>query len=1646
MANRDVNLVIKAKEQATKAVDSVANALRELADVQKDVGQSAAKTDGLLGKLKNELAALDREARGLAALNKVAGQLDKAAAAVGRLDAAAARAAQDQEKLSASLEKASKSAADARAATEAAKAAYDKQRAAVAALTAEQRKDKTATDAARASRDALKVSLNEANVALKAAERNEGLLRSQLSAAADAADESRVALAGANEELSQIAGLANKASAALGGVEATQAAVAAASARAAGDIERLNAALGRQAGGSTAVASPTSAAGVTSAYRQQIAAVDAAKVAWREAQAEANKLATAIRSTEAPTREQQTAFLLAQAASRAAKQEYLAQGAALNQLRGNLGQYVAAQRQANVVTQQATAGVRQFVPVTSTSGAAMQQAAGQGFRLRDSFKAIYGESRQAMNLFQRLRGEVLSLAAGYVGLYAAIGGIISVINTYTQLEATQSRLGVVFAQNTARVAGEIAWLRGEAMRLGVQFSVLSDEYGKFAFAAQAANFTIEDTRRTFMAMAEAGRVMKVSQEDMGGLFKALTQIMSKGKVQAEELRGQIGDRMSGAFTIFAAALGVTTAELDKMLEAGEVVANRSTIVAFADELNERFGPQLAGSLQSVSAEMGRFSNNLEQAQLRVAQGGFIDGFNGSLKEMNAWFVSEDGIKFFEDIGAALGKLVGILPQVIQNIDKFVLLFQVFAALKVGQVIMSLIGGMGGLSLATAKARTDVLGLTLSMQILAGTSSGVVRSSLMGLTGVMVSLRGGMIALAAAARTMWAAIGGLPGVLITGLTFIVTSLVGKWLTSADKANAALADHDRMMGRVREGYTAASGNVKDWADELKDLSLVELRVNADDLEKSLADSKRRIGATVSDWTDDPLLSFKPDLQAAIVAFLDLAAKVQKGEMSLADFRKETERLANTDPRLDRYAKQLLDIVREGEKSEQSLKENDAAMRALGGTATAADRQLLGLENALDGVNAAADTSAIDAYTAALKKLSESVPDLKVQLDFEAGLKEIDDAYRKALENAGEGTAESIALMNEATRVWKAAREAFIRENSRGSSGSYIDNLMGAESPVQGRNTARPIDPVSGRARSSAVGGSQFIEETWLVLFRRHFPEMASGMTRAAILSLRSDPEMNRRMTELLTEENAAMLARAGFAATDTNKYLAHFLGPSDAIKVLQADRGTPITDIVSPASVRANPEVLGRGQTAGQVIDWSASKMGVSETAVEAQQQVADILADQRRAQEEYNAEIATGISQREFELAQMGRTQREQVIALALRQAETQALEDNVILSDAQREAIVSSTGALYDAQEAERGRSAILERNTELLRAQGVEQTRQEFITAGLAEANISAESDYGRELAHVLGLIYDVTAAETARKAAQQAADAAVSNLQAQQQALMEQITFFQEQGQLGIAGELQIQLEGVNAELLKAVDAALAFYQALDPATNPGAAAAILGLQNVRNGLNAVNTTAITTGKAINESIANGGAQAFDRFSQAIAEGKNVLESARDAFLQFAADFLREIAQMILRQAILNALGGGASGGQGGAGGAIAGWINGLFRHNGGLAGSGGGYKSVWAGHFANATRYHSGGVVGLAPNEVPIIAEKGEEVLDAGDPRHRANGGMSGGPVNFKAVNLFDINDLAEAVMESEVGQKVLLNVVRANPRAFQAALAG
>jgi len=118
---------------------------------------------------------------------------------------------------------------------------------------------------------------------------------------------------------------------------------------------------------------------------------------------------------------------------------------------------------------------------------------------------------------------------------------------------------------------------------------------------------------------------------------------------------------------------------------------------------------------------------------------------------------------------------------------------------------------------------------------------------------------------------------------------------------------------------------------------------------------------------------------------------------------------------------------------------------------------------------------------------------------------------------------------------------------------------------------------------------------------------------------------------------------------------------------------------------------------------------------------------------------------------------------------------------------------------------------------------------------------------------------------------------------------------------------------------------------------------------------------------------------------------------------------------------------------------GGWIGGVLNAVVHHSGGIAGSSAApVRAISPLAFAGAPRYHSGGIAGLAPDEVPAILRRGEEVLTADDPRHRANGGGQG--VGVRIINVID-PALAADYLNSAAGEKTILNVLSRNGSAVR-----
>lgn len=174
----------------------------------------------------------------------------------------------------------------------------------------------------------------------------------------------------------------------------------------------------------------------------------------------------------------------------------------------------------------------------------------------------------------------------------------SILDAQIELQRLEQSYKSVFGESAA---AQLRAVYEQTDRVGLNFFKTAEAAKSFFAAGQGTTLTTE-LDDIFKAVTNAGAALQLSTEQVNGTFIALGQMISKGKVQAEELRGQLGERLPGAFQMAAKAMGMTTAELDKFMADGKLTA-------------EDLLPKLAKVLQEVYAKSAENAANTAQGAI-----------------------------------------------------------------------------------------------------------------------------------------------------------------------------------------------------------------------------------------------------------------------------------------------------------------------------------------------------------------------------------------------------------------------------------------------------------------------------------------------------------------------------------------------------------------------------------------------------------------------------------------------------------------------------------------------------------------------------------------------------------------------------------------------------------------------------------------------------------------------------------------------------------------------------------------------------------------------------------------------------------------------------------------------------------------------
>lgn len=257
------------------------------------------------------------------------------------------------------------------------------------------------------------------------------------------------------------------------------------------------------------------------------------------------------------------------------------------------------------------------------------------------YQSTRGRGRPG-KLGERVRGGMSGFVPGFGGGFAAVQSVQAYQNAIGMQQGLTAATG-----STEQAQQEFEFLQKEADRLGLFIGNLGKSFTGMAAAARGSSLEGQGVRDIFSGISEQARVLNLSASDTEGVFRAVTQMMNKGQVMAEELKNQLGERMPGAIQATARSLNMLrkdgTADTEALFDAmerGELMAE-DVLPKLAAEMSRmaRTGGALGDSMENTSASINRFRSALWTANRTFNEAGFDEAV-GSLFDRMSTAIAE----------------------------------------------------------------------------------------------------------------------------------------------------------------------------------------------------------------------------------------------------------------------------------------------------------------------------------------------------------------------------------------------------------------------------------------------------------------------------------------------------------------------------------------------------------------------------------------------------------------------------------------------------------------------------------------------------------------------------------------------------------------------------------------------------------------------------------------------------------------------------------------------------------------------------------------------------------------------------------------------------------------------------------------------
>lgn len=258
---------------------------------------------------------------------------------------------------------------------------------------------------------------------------------------------------------------------------------------------------------------------------------------------------------------------------------------------------------------------------------------GRGGRRNGGLFGDFGDSLFGGGVAGFARGVMPGLGAGWAA--------VNVVRQGREMAAAENAFSALSGSQAGGKA-EMKYLENFSNQYGLDIRGGAEGYKRILASSVGTELQGKGAKDIFEGTSLFGATLGLSSENMSRATTAISQMISKGKVSSEELKGQLAEALPGAVQIFADAMNVPVDQMFKMMEDGKVLA-KDVLPEVSRILKERAnaGGALDKYLESSLAKQylltnawRKFVKTVFESGLDKALATFFSGLTGILNVLN----------------------------------------------------------------------------------------------------------------------------------------------------------------------------------------------------------------------------------------------------------------------------------------------------------------------------------------------------------------------------------------------------------------------------------------------------------------------------------------------------------------------------------------------------------------------------------------------------------------------------------------------------------------------------------------------------------------------------------------------------------------------------------------------------------------------------------------------------------------------------------------------------------------------------------------------------------------------------------------------------------------------------------------------------